>query len=326
MTGEAPLLTEIAVTAKAHWGYPPEWMRSFEPLLRLTEEYLVRHRVLVAEAESQAVGFCALEDHGDEWVLEHLWVDPSWHRRGVGRALWTQAIETVRALRPGKIVLHSDPNAAGFYRRMGATEIGAVASPIEGDPERTVPVFEVRPLEDGFRLDRLWYTLRGGVACSKESDLTLLAEILARVSTPYAVIGGIALQIHRQDPRTTLDIEVALISLQEDLRTGLLDAGFQEQGGIWLGPEGTPVQFTDDPVLHGAIPRAIEVRLGDVGLRVLAKSDLLHEKLRAGKDPARRRSKRLQDLADAQALLEQDPGLRDELTPDERALLEQLPD
>ena len=61
-------------------------------------------------------------------------------------------------------------------------------------------------------------------------------------------------------------------------------------------------------------------------LRVLAKTDLLHEKLRSGTDPARRRSKRLQDLADAQALLEQDAGLRDELTPDERALLERLPD
>jgi hypothetical protein len=42
-------------------------------------------------------------------------------------------------------------------------------------------------------------------------------------------------------------------------------------------------------------------------------------------DPAKRRSKRLQDLADAQALLEADPSLAAGLTPAERAVLEQLP-
>ena len=53
--------------------------------------------------------------------------------------------------------------------------------------------------------------------------------------------------------------------------------------------------------------------------------DLLHEKLLAGADPARRRSKRLQDLADAQALLEATPALAADLTADERALLDRLP-
>lgn len=60
-------------------------------------------------------------------------------------------------------------------------------------------------------------------------------------------------------------------------------------------------------------------------LRVIRRADLLHEKLRAGSDPARRRSKRLQDLSDVQALLEADPSLAGELTVAERALLEQLP-
>jgi hypothetical protein len=53
--------------------------------------------------------------------------------------------------------------------------------------------------------------------------------------------------------------------------------------------------------------------------------DLLHEKLRAGSDPARRRSKRLQDLADAEALLEMEPELARELTVSEQTLLGQLP-
>ncbi len=48
-----------------------------------------------------------------------------------------------------------------------------------------------------------------------------------------------------------------------------------------------------------AIRRAEPVALEDVQLRVLGRADLLREKLRAAADPARRRSKRLQDLVDA---------------------------
>jgi len=62
-----------------------------------------------------------------------------------------------------------------------------------------------------------------------------------------------------------------------------------------------------------------------VHLRVIRRTDLLHEKLRAAADPARRRSKRLQDLADVQALLESTPTLLHELSVAERVLLDQLP-
>ncbi|HEX5042912.1 MAG TPA: nucleotidyl transferase AbiEii/AbiGii toxin family protein [Candidatus Polarisedimenticolaceae bacterium] len=186
------------------------------------------------------------------------------------------------------------------------------------------------PLEEGFRLDRRWYALRDGVDRSKEPDLSLLAAVLARENTPYAIIGGIALQVYQQEPRTTLDIDVAVQLLGELPRAALVEAGFRESGRYahsqnWVGPEGTPVQFTDDPALAPAVQRAVGVPLGGLVLRVLARTDLLHEKLRAGSDPARRRSKRLQDLADAQGLLEQDPVLASELTPEERALLDRLP-
>ncbi|HEV7487179.1 MAG TPA: hypothetical protein VGQ65_16010 [Thermoanaerobaculia bacterium] len=74
-----------------------------------------------------------------------------------------------------------------------------------------------------------------------------------------------------------------------------------------------------------AIASADEIALEDVPLRAIRVLDLLHEKLRAGGDPAQRRSKRLQDLADAVSLLEMDPDLARALTPSERSLLSQLP-
>jgi hypothetical protein len=103
-------------------------------------------------------------------------------------------------------------------------------------------------------------------------------------------------------------------------------AGFRRTGVFahsenWEGPGATPVQFTDDPELRSAIARAIKVQLEDVELRILSVEDLLHAKLRASADAARRRSKRLQDLADAHALLEKEPALARSLSPKEHEQL-----
>jgi len=165
---------------------------------------------------------------------------------------------------------------------------------------------------------------------SKEPDLALLARLLSDHGVTYAVIGGIALQVHQREPRTTLDIGLAVIRRENIPRDALTAASFRETGQHaqsenWVAPGGTPVQFTDDPELADALKRVLEIRIRDVPLRVLTVSDLLHEKLRSGRDPARRRSKRLQDLADAQSLLEQHPDLAQELRSDERDALDRLP-
>jgi hypothetical protein len=185
-------------------------------------------------------------------------------------------------------------------------------------------------LEAGFILDRQWYWLRGEMERTKRPALLALARIFAEAEVPYAIIGGVALQIRQTEPRTTLDIDVAVATYGQIPRASLEAAGFTWSGRFshsenWIGPEGTPVQFTDDPALTDAIARAEDVTLEDVCLRVIGRIDLLHEKLRAAADPARRRSKRLQDLADAQALLESTPTLMHELSVAERALLDQLP-
>ncbi len=166
---------------------------------------------------------------------------------------------------------------------------------------------------------------------SKRPDLLELARILAGAAVPYAIIGGVAFQIHQMEPRTTLDIDVAVISFAQIPREKLEASGFKQTGRFshsenWVGPGETPVQFTEDPSLAQAIARSQELILENVQIRVIQRKDLLHEKLRAAADPARRRSKRLQDLADAQALLESDSSLRQELLDEERALLDRLPE
>jgi hypothetical protein len=185
-------------------------------------------------------------------------------------------------------------------------------------------------LEVGFMLDRQWYWLRGEMERTKRPALLALARVFAAAQVPYAIIDGVALQVHQTEPRTTLDIDVAVTVYAQIPRAQLEAAGFTwtvqfSHSENWVGPDGTPVQFTADPALAEAIRRAEQIELEDVQLRVIGRVDLLHEKLRAASDPARRRSKRLQDLADAQALLESTPTLAHELRAEERALLDQLP-
>ena len=63
----------------------------------------------------------------------------------------------------------------------------------------------------GFALDRLWCETMGLIADeSKERPLRLLANVLERAGVPYALIGGVAVQLHTVEPRSTLDIDVAV--------------------------------------------------------------------------------------------------------------------
>lgn len=185
-------------------------------------------------------------------------------------------------------------------------------------------------LETGFLLDRQWFWLRGKMEQTKRLTLLALARVLAEANTPYAIIGGIALQVHQEEPRTTIDIDVAVATYGQLPRAQLEAAGFVRTGRFrhsenWVGPDGTPVQFTDDAALTDAVSRAEEIVLDNLRLRIINRVDLLHEKLRAASDPARRRSKRLQDLADVQALLEATPELEHELAEEERTVLDRLP-
>ena len=185
-------------------------------------------------------------------------------------------------------------------------------------------------LAAGFMLDRQWHWLRGETETTKKPALLTLGRLLAESRTPYAIIGGIAVQVHHPELRTTLAIDFAVLSRAAIPAEALIAAGFRRTGSHehsenWLAADGTPVQFTDDARLAAAVTSAGEIAVDGVPLRVIGLIDLLHEKIRAGSDPARRRSKRLQDLADAEALLEANPDLVGQLSADERAVLDRLP-
>lgn len=184
-----------------------------------------------------------------------------------------------------------------------------------------------RSLEVSAALDVRFHTLRGdSVVTNKERAFRELFRALETNRIEYALIGGLAVQLCGEEARTTLDIDVAVKSYDSLPRPALEAAGFRFLGRHahsenWTGPDDTPVQFSDDPAFARAIETAEPRRFEESIVRVATAAELVHSKLRAAGDDARRRSKRLRDLADAQALLELHPEVSTSLTEAERAVL-----
>ena len=136
---EAAALTELAHAAKRHWGYPEKWIELWKEDLTITPEFVANNEVFVAVIGAEIVGCCALVSGSNETAeLEHMWIKPERIGSGVGRALFCHARELAVKLNVRTLELSSDPNAEGFYRRMGATQIGEVRSEIDGQP-RVLP-------------------------------------------------------------------------------------------------------------------------------------------------------------------------------------------
>ena len=97
----------------------------------------------MAEIDEVAVAFYTLlEKDGEAWV-ENLWVSPEFIGKGVGKRLFFHALELSRQRGFENLRLEADPNAAGFYEKMGMKKIGERRSEIEGQP-RILPIMEVR--------------------------------------------------------------------------------------------------------------------------------------------------------------------------------------
>jgi len=136
---DAARLTEIAFAAKRHWGYPNRWIENWRDQLTVTTEFIARHDTFLAVMDTQAVGFYALRRKDTLVELVHLWVLPGWMRRGIGRALFRHAVERAKALGFQKVEIESDPNAEGFYLRMGARRVGVNVRMVE-QQRRELPV------------------------------------------------------------------------------------------------------------------------------------------------------------------------------------------
>ena len=177
-------------------------------------------------------------------------------------------------------------------------------------------------LRDSYALDHLWgetMGLPGGN--SKEASLRLVTRLLETAAVPYALIGGVAMQLHSHEPRSAREIVLAVRGYADIPIETLTCAGFEHAGQLahgdtWLAPgtgsreERTVLQFlAEEDSLVGAVERACVIDVDGMRLRLVAAPDLVALKLANAESPRRRRSERRQDLADILTLIEEHPDI-----------------
>lgn len=160
-----------------------EGLVSFEEVPPTTEQMAERMRStlartpwLVAEEDGVVVGFAYAGRHreraGYRWSVDiSVYVDGPWHRRGVGRALYTELLDMLR--RQGFVNVFAgitipNPGSVGLHEQIGMRQIGVyekvgykfgewhdvawfgmrLTEPVD-PPREPIPLPELRPLARG---------------------------------------------------------------------------------------------------------------------------------------------------------------------------------
>lgn len=94
--------------------------------LAFSDRPVHEHRTRVAIADGRIVGFATTLIAGQVSVLEDLFVDPDWARRGIGRRLVVDALATARRQGASRMEVTANGHALGFYEKAGFVVEGLV--------------------------------------------------------------------------------------------------------------------------------------------------------------------------------------------------------
>jgi len=140
---EADVLSQIAIAAKGHWNYPEHWMKLWIPQLTFGPAYFEQNESWTAELDGEAIAFYTIQERdGNAW-LENIWVLPMYIGHGVGKELFLHVISRSRELGFNTLKLEADPNAVGFYEKMGMRKVGEYRYDLDGQP-RILPIMEMK--------------------------------------------------------------------------------------------------------------------------------------------------------------------------------------
>jgi GNAT superfamily N-acetyltransferase len=121
LPNEAAPLNALTGRSVLSWGYEPEFLDWEPETIRVTAEFIASSPVFVLEEAGCIIGYYGLLGDPPEMALDKLFVEPDRMGTGCGKRLWQHAVVTAREMGATVLTLASDPNAAPFYRAMGAT-------------------------------------------------------------------------------------------------------------------------------------------------------------------------------------------------------------
>lgn len=125
---ELPALSALCFRSKAVWGYDKDFMEACRRELSLDPDELQSTSIAVAEDHGKIVGIAQVKVVGNEADLLKLFVEPTALRSGIGRALFCWATDKAASMGADRLVIEADPDAASFYKRMGAQDRGFAPS------------------------------------------------------------------------------------------------------------------------------------------------------------------------------------------------------
>lgn len=138
LLSEANELSELALHSKATWNYSEEFILACKEDLTITEEYIKNNFVYILENENTKIGFFSFLR--SENALDFLYIHPDYKGKGYGKKLWGSVVEKAIGLGLTSFKIDSDPNAKGYYLKMGAKLIGGTPSTVF--KERLLPVLK----------------------------------------------------------------------------------------------------------------------------------------------------------------------------------------
>ena len=149
--GEQDHLTEISFASKKYWDYPSDFFTIWQDELTITADYIRNNNVYVYESDDQISAYYSLkilekdlhigevEFTAGVW-LDHMFVQPQSIKKSIGTQLFKHCIFICSTLDMpqnfSSLHILADPNAAGFYLKLGCKYMQEYPSSIAG---RTTP-------------------------------------------------------------------------------------------------------------------------------------------------------------------------------------------
>lgn len=149
---EASELTRLCEDASRPYGYDDETIQRFEPALSVNLPLIASGLTFVAEGSaSRLLGVMSLRPLGLGGIilLERIFVSPSAQRQGIGRLLFSKAVEKAIAMGGSVILIYSHPKAAEFYEKVGCIKIGATPFYLSRDLSLSMMVYSIPPTSAG---------------------------------------------------------------------------------------------------------------------------------------------------------------------------------
>jgi GNAT superfamily N-acetyltransferase len=134
---ELPDLSQLCLRSKAVWGYDEPFLEACRNELTLRSQDLMASRVAVAVSDNAVAGVVQIKVVAGDADLLKLFIEPHKLRKGIGTVLFSWAVREAQSQGATRLFIEADPDAAPFYRGLGAYDVGV--APSQSIPGRLLP-------------------------------------------------------------------------------------------------------------------------------------------------------------------------------------------